>query len=152
MSRLFRKNADGQPNEVFNKETILQQIKEQLPEPWFWCTIQSRLADEKNHLAYSSCVPKEAVLNSPIYDLIIMRNKNVNEEINYVTPFSAYDKNIHTVYSITMGIMVKSPIEKKEILPIADDMVNISLIISSVTELFNYLKEVDSQEGGIKKV
>lgn len=137
MSRLFPENTDGCLNDIpFDKEAILHKIKEGLPAPWFWCTIGQRLSDDNT--------------NFYPYDLLIMRNKSINEVIRHVTPFTMHEKDINTVYSIVIGVFVKSIDEQFVNYVYSDEMVNASIVVDSFDELLNFLKKVDSKQGGIK--
>jgi hypothetical protein len=138
MSRLFPENTDGhQDNKPFNKEDILHKIKLNIPPPWFWCTMEQRLSDDKSDF-------------NPVYDLLIMRNKTVDEVIRYVTPFTMHEKNVNTVYSIVIGVFIKSIDEQFINYIYSDEMVNASIVVDSFSELLNFLKKVDCKEGGIK--
>ena len=62
-----------------NKENVLKEIKEQLPEPWMWLTIDDRIIEgdlEKN----------------PRYDILVIKKKNVNEEIVHEVRFGHESK------------------------------------------------------------
>jgi len=137
MSILFHQNSNitRRVEPPFNKENILEEIKNQLPEPWIWYTVHECMGN--NDLS--------------TYDLIITRKKNINEDLTIGRPGQPYRSLISTTYSINIGIEVVEEITCPNIID-NDYLVTASVQIKSSRELFNLLRNIDSKPGGIKNV
>jgi len=137
MSLLFPRNSNIiNYNTIFNKEEIIEEIKEKLPEPWLWYTIGSSMDSPFN----------------PKYDLLIIRNKDVREEINHHRPFSSFKNTVDSVYSLVLGVNIvdRFSTQKKFDIPEEDALVTAVVEVNSAVTLFNILRDMDSQPGGIE--
>jgi len=119
-----------------NKENVLKEIKEQLPEPWMWLTIDDRIIEgdlEKN----------------PRYDILVIKKKNVNEEIVHEVRFGQAQPQsiLKSNYSIILGVIITDDMVEY----IDDILVTATVIIRSSKELFGMLREIDTRGGGIVK-
>jgi hypothetical protein len=123
----------------FDKKSIIERIKQELPEPWVWYTI-------------GSCMEDDTVY--PTYDLIIIRNKDVIEEVNYSRTFSSMTKSMNNVYSIVLGINIveKFSSPKEFDVPESTGLVTAGVEINSAATLFEIIKKVESKDGGISNV
>jgi hypothetical protein len=131
MSLLFPRKSNGFNHDVaFDKDDIIDEIKEQLPDPWMWYTINN---------------------SDPKYDLLIIRNKDVREEISHTRPFSSVKKPIDSVYSIVLGINVVNTFSTQKRFDVSNEnaLVTAAIEINSSRTLFDIIKEIDSKAGGI---
>lgn len=137
MSIFFHKNSNAQRRieDVFNKESIVEEIKNQLPEPWIWYTINECMGGN----------------NFPTYDLIITRKKSVNEDLTIGRLSQPYRSLISTTYSINIGIDVVEEVVCSGVID-NDHLVTAAIQIKSSKELFNLLRSIESKPGGIKNV
>lgn len=137
MSRLLQNINDEDPYEVkFDKDYIINDIKNRLPEPWMWYTINDSMNNE----------------NYPSYDLLIIRNKKVKEEVLFEIPFRSIKKKIDSTYSIVLGINVVDIIKNLTNTfdtSMRDTLVTASIEVGSARDLLCVLREIDSCEGGI---
>lgn len=117
----------------FNKENVINEIKNQLPEPWIWYTVNECMGNN----------------DLPTYDLIITRKKNVNEDLTVSRPGQQYRGLISTTYSISIGVDIIENITCDGIID-NDYLVTASIQVKSSKELFNLLRNIDSKPGGIK--
>lgn len=74
----------------FDKNKIIEEIKQRLPNPWVWYTMDTCMDEVDN----------------PGYDLIIMRNKEVNEKNVINRPFQQVELMQQSLMSIVLGIYV----------------------------------------------
>jgi len=135
MSLLFPKNSnDIQYNVVFDKADILEEVKEKLPEPWMWYTI------------------KNAIVNEPAYDLIIIRNREVKEEISHHRPFSSFRNIVDSLYSIVLGVNIVDRFSSQRTFDTAleDPIVTAAIEVNSARTLFDIIKDFDGRNRGIK--
>lgn len=132
MSKLFAKVSEeiASPSVKFDKQSIIEDIKSRLPEPWVGYEIG-------NHM--------------DVYDLIIIRNKKVREEINYTRPFSSVNAPINSIYSIVLGINVVERFTTKKVFNVipSDAFVTAEIEVTSASNLLDILKDLDSKPGGI---
>lgn len=136
MSLLFPKNSNNfNYDEPFNKHDIIEEIKEKLPEPWMWYTI-------------NDCM--DGIANP--YDFLIIRNKEVTEEFTHTRPFSSVIRKVDSIYSIILGINVVDRFSSKKQfeMSLVDTLVTAGIEVNSAATLFAIIKEIDSREGGIK--
>lgn len=136
-SKTFPSNINNvNSNNNFNKEDIIEEIKEQLPEPWMWYTIS------------------ESINSSCEYDLLVIRNKNVKEEISHTRPFASFTNVIDCIYSIVLGVCVvdKFSSQKKFNISTDESLVTATVEVNSARTLFDLIKEIDSKNEGIKNV
>ena len=126
--------APKEPLPPLDKVEVLKEIKEQLPEPWMWHTIQTRIIEGKAE-------------NNPNYDILLSKRKAVNEEMVHEVRFGqAQNQSIlKSNYSIVLGVIISDDM----IDYIDDQLVTATVIIRSCDELLRMLKEVDKKGGGI---
>ena len=132
MSLLFPKNSNNFNHDVaFDKGDIIREIKEKLPEPWIWYTIENA---------------------NPKYDLLIIRNKDVREEISHNRTFSSVKKEIKSLYSIVLGIHIVDTFSTQKRFDKLNEnaLVTAAVEINSAGTLFEIIKEIDSKAGGIE--
>jgi hypothetical protein len=137
VNRSFANQSSDTETVLFDKDEIIQEILENLPEDWIWFTVNKRMSD--------AILPHEEAIY-PRYDLIITSKKLVKEQKNTINPYSA--ANSEYLYNINIGINVvpKIPIKNS----FKDELVTIAVEVSSCRQLLNFLEEVDSEFGGIK--
>jgi hypothetical protein len=136
MSLLFPRNSNNNYEAPFNKDAIIETIKEQLPEPWIWYTINTAMNP--------SCE----------YDLLIIRNKDIKEHIHHARQFSSFTDEIDCTYSIVLGIYVvdKFSSQKRFTTSTEESLVTATVEVNSARTLFDLIKEVDTKRGVIKNV
>lgn len=133
MSRLLRKQIE----ETFDKESILQEIKQTLPNPWVWYTI-------------NDCMDE---YGKPAYDLLIMRNKEISEEINFNgNPFSSVQSKFNNLYSVVLGVNVVDKFKSAKRFELTEEFSTASVEVKSWRMLQDIIREIDAKGGGIRHV
>jgi hypothetical protein len=120
----------------FNKEQTLEEIQDQLPQPWMWCTLAERIVENNP--------PPEC----PHYDILVTRTKKVTEIIKHHRSVQGpATTEVTSTYSIILGVIISD-----EISPYADDdaLTTAVVTVRSSRELFDILNKLDRKEGGIK--
>lgn len=126
--------APKEPLPPLNREEVLKEIKEQLPEPWMWHTVQTRIIEGKAQ-------------HNPTYDILVSRRKAVNEEIVHEVRFgqAQTESTLKSNYSIVLGVIISDDMVEY----IDDQLVTATVIIRSSDELLRMLKEIDNKGGGV---
>lgn len=121
----------------FNKEEVIQSIKQQLHNPWVWYTL-------------GDCMEE---VDNPKYDLLIMRNKEVDEKVNINRPFSMNEFIKKRVYSIVLGIYVVETRSWDRMFDTTNEFVTAAVQVNSASFLIdNIIGVVDNNEGVIANV
>src|SRR3982751_386917 len=95
ISRSFADQSSDTETVPFDKDEIIQEILENLPEDWIWFTVRKRMS--------LAIIPDEE-RDYPVYDLVITSKKLVKEQKNTINPYSA--ANSEYLYNINIGINV----------------------------------------------
>jgi hypothetical protein len=133
MSNMLPRNSHIHKEVVFDKKAIIEEIKLQIPEPWVWYTVNDCMGDE----------------SFPVYDLVISKKKEVNEEISFDgNQFSSFKTVVKGMYSIVLGVDIieKTTHSKFEM---SDHLVTASIQVKSSREVFDILRRIDKKNGGI---
>lgn len=120
----------------FNKERTLEEIQDQLPQPWMWCTIAERIVEDNPPPEY------------PNYDILVTRTKKVTEVIKHHRSVQGpATTEVTSTYSIILGVIISEKIS-----PYADyDALTTAIVtVRSSRGLFDILNKLDRKEGGIK--
>src|ERR1700735_5551420 len=89
----------------FNKEKTLEEIKDQLPEPWMWCTIAERIS------YFFKLEGGSTGYKAPEYDILVTRTKKVTEVIRHTRPvLGPFEKEVTSTYSIMLGVIISEEI------------------------------------------
>lgn len=133
MSALFPRNSNSvRKDDYFDKDAIVEEIKNQLPEPWIWYTVENCMGTN----------------DFPTYDLLITRKKIVNEELRIdQNPFTSFRTVVEGTYSISLGIDVIN--KPSSIFEMSDPLVTAGIQINSSKNLFDILRKIDNNPGGI---
>ena len=123
-----------EPLPPLNREEVLKEVKEQLPEPWMWHTVQTRIIEGKAE-------------QNPRYDILVSKRKVVNEEIAHEVRFgqAQTQTTLKSNYSIVLGVIISDDMIEY----IDDQLVTATVIIRSSIELLNMLREIDKKGGGV---
>jgi len=145
MSRWFlkkKRNPSSSEGEPFNKERIIQEIKEGLQPPWAWYKISERMPE------YSQDEHGKVI---PNFDIVITRQKEVVEHANLSeNVFSATKSVIKSVYSITLGVRVVDEFSSTKKFDTTNEFVTAVIEVNSWLSLKENLIKIDCLPGGIR--
>lgn len=135
MSQLFSKKFKS--SYIFNKEEVLEDIKQKIPSPWVWYTL-------------GVCMEE---VDDPKYDLLIMRNKDVHEKITINRPWSISEREKTSVYSVILGVYIVETLSWNSIFDTTHEFVTAAVQVnSSYFLLDNIIGAIDNNLGGITNV
>jgi hypothetical protein len=134
MSALFPKSTNKV--QEFNKEQVIEDIKNCLPNPWVWYTI-------------GSCMEE---VDNPNYDLVVMRTKEVTEDYTIARDMSRVDIRNQSLYSIVLGLYISDTFSVYNRFDTSCELVTAAVEVKSAFVLLDILKNIDAKIGGIKNV
>lgn len=146
---LGRDSNEADEEIIFDKNDIIDDIKDHLPEPWIWFTISTRMESDNAYIPSASIILN--VDDCPFYDLLITKRINFAEQKNFINQLSIKNTGPQIYYNIILGININENNLRIKQNHMLDELVTLSVNISSSYELFDILEEIDVSQIGIKQ-
>jgi hypothetical protein len=146
---LSRDSNETDEEIIFDKNDIIDDIKDNLPEPWMWFTINTRMVSDNAYIpSVSNMLDVDA---APFYDLLITKRISFPEQKNFINQLSVKNTGPQVYYNIILGININEERPRVKQNHMLDELVTLCVNISSPYELFDILEEIDASQIGIKQ-